>query len=32
MWYGLFLGNGADAFARTIKLQKAFMLAFMAGW
>ena len=30
MWHYLFLGNGADAFLPTTKIQEAFMLAFMA--
>ena len=30
MWYGLFLGNGADAFAPTMKIQNDFMRAFIA--
>ncbi len=30
MWHGIFLGNGADAFSRTIQIQSLFMLAFMA--
>ena len=30
MWYGIFLGNGADAFTPTTKIQSSFMLAFMA--
>lgn len=30
MWHGLFLGNGVDAFAPTMRIQEAFMAAFMA--
>lgn len=29
-WYGLFLGNGADALAPRLEIQKRFMLAYAA--
>ena len=30
MWHALFLGNGADAYAPTLKIQETFMATFMA--